>query len=247
MDGLTFVGLLRDIEQRTAGVAEVDIDTARRVVKDWLDHLRRAVSAIDSSGRHTTALRVLERSFEGILWTVRPAPQLPSNESGLMHKLGRRVRPSASPPEPVRIHVDGIALSQRLRSAAEALDDLLADPAPEPVRETLPWADDQKLLDQLWPLLGALATDNGNAALAHLRQLEQTLRLHHDIEMRVADNAATAEYFDLHPGDGDHYVTVTPALLVRGQLLKRGEARRPKGVDVAADGPRTTPDRGATT
>ncbi|MGH3611051.1 MAG: hypothetical protein ACRDRK_00210 [Pseudonocardia sp.] len=248
MGGLTFARLLRDaLAQRTAVVAEIDLDMAKRMVDDWLEHIRRAVARIDPSGRHTVALRVLERSFAGVLRAVRPAPPPPSNESGL-RKLSRWVLTVEPPPEPARVHLDGRALFQQLLYTAEAVDALLDDAvAPEPVRETLPWADDQELLAQLWPLLSALATDNGDAALAQLRQLEQTLRLHHGVEMRVADDTATAEDFDLHPGDGDHYVTVTPAVLVRGKLWKRGEARRPKGVDVAADGPRTAPDREAAT
>lgn len=249
MAGLTFAGMLRDAPTHDPTVvAEVDLGTAKRMVDDWFEHIRRTVSDVDPSGGHTTALRVLERSFRGVLLAVRPAPPPPPPESGWVQRLGRRVPPWESPPEPAQMHVDSRVLCQQLLHAAEAVDALLAESvAPEPVvRETLPWADDQELLGQLWPLLGALATDNGDAALAQLRQLEQTLRLHHGVEMRVADETATAEYFDLHPGDADRYVTVTPALVVRGRLWKRGEARRPRDVDVTTDGTRITPDRGAT-
>lgn len=243
MAGLTFAGLLRDAHaQRSADAAEVDLGTAKQMVGDWLEHIRRAVAQVDSSGRHATALRVLERSFSGVLRAVPPALP-PSKESKLDRVLQR-----LSPPERARVYLDRRVLFQQLLHTAEALDDLLEDAvAPQPDRETLPWADDQELLAQLWPLLTALATKSGDAALLHMEQLAQTLRLDHDIEMRIADATVTAEDFDLYPGDEDHYVTVTPALLVRGKLWKRGEARCPRGVAVAADGPLTAPDGGATT
>jgi len=98
------------------------------------------------------------------------------------------------------------------------------------------WTDrgnGDKLLEQLQPLFGALATRNGDAALAELGLLAERLRAQ-DIQMLLADDT-TADCFTLYDGDADSYVTVTPAIAVRGKLRVRGEARRPRDTEARGD------------
>ncbi len=245
MHQLSLTALLHEARTaRPAEAEEVTLRAARQTVHNWLGHVRSAVTRTDPSGRSATAVRVLERSSAGVLQAVHTALP-PTGRPSQLQRLRQSVR-SSGPSEPDRLRVDTAALFTQLLAVAEAVDALLEDAAvPEPVRETLPWADDQELLAHLWPLLGALATSNGDAALVQLRRLEQTLRLRKDIEMRVADDTTSAEEFDLHPGDEDGYVTVTPALFVRGRLWKRGEARCPRGIAIAVEKPRDTPGQGA--
>ena len=192
MCDFTFARLLQAArEERTNELGEMDLGVAKWTVADWLEHIRRTLVQIDPKGRYAAALTVLQRSFNGVLLSVQPArPSPPRDEAGFGRTLNRLtplLKSSPEPPaEPVPVLLDGRVLFKQLLYTAEAVDALLDEAAvPEPVRETLPWADDQELLRQLWLLLGALATANGDAALAQLRQLEQTLRLHHDIEMRL--------------------------------------------------------------
>lgn len=253
MGGLTFAGLLLDARAQCSSLKgnvdlPKDLPIATRLVDEWLRYIRRAITRGAVSGGHVAALAVMERSFGGVLRAMKPAEPPLSRQTRLLYSVTRALWTSEPPPEPAptQVHLDVDALFVGLSHTAEAVDALLDDVAAmEPVRETLPWADDHELLAQLWPLLCALATNNGEAALAQLRELEQTLRLHHDVEICLADET-TAEAFDLHPGSTDRYVTITPALIVRGRVWKRGEARLPEDTDVTAPGPRTTHGEGAT-
>jgi hypothetical protein len=211
---------------RTKRKADLSPRQAREELGQWLGQLGRDVEQAGPSSARASALACLRYSFLGFL-TALSAPRIervsvnvsetgPGDEG----RSQRDARPEA------RVYLSEDRLFNQLRAAAEALDNMLAWLEPPPPPEPKTWADDDKLLEQLQPLLGALAARNGEAALAELGLLAERLRAQ-DIEMRLADDT-TADWFTLYDGDADGYVTVTPAIAVRGELRKRGEARRPR-------------------
>jgi hypothetical protein len=206
------------------------------------------------------ALAILEASFSGVLTSIttarrpnsageRPDPgrgQRPPDDLGrggggwgisLPNPFGRA--PDPAPPARTEwaqasVYVTSETLYQQLLAACEAIDTLLdlAEPPP-PEKEPLPWADDQDLLKELHSLFTALATRNGESALQRLELLQRRLRTRNGIDVVLASEA-TAHLFKIYPGtdpDDQSYVTVAPAMLTRGRLWCKGEAKGPARAD----------------
>ena len=226
MNEVTLAGLLQ-AAARGRQPSKVSPSQAREDVGQFLRKLQRDVEQAGASPAQVAALTCLQRSFLGV-FSALSAPRL--EKVGTREKkvkLGPFDVSSVSIPElQARVEVDEDTLFGQLRAAAEALDDLVAQLAPPSPPEPALWAKDDRLLEQLQPLFGALATRNGDAALAELGLMAERLKAQ-DIEMLQADDT-TAHCFTLYDGDADDYVTVTPAIAVRGELRVRGEARRPR-------------------
>jgi hypothetical protein len=205
---------------------------AREELDQWLGYVQSGVEQAGASPAQLSALTCLRRAFLGVLAALAD-PRIV--------KVGERKQTVVELPFPrtrvipelkARVDVSEDMLFEQLRGAAEALDKLLALQVPPPPRPG-PWTEDDKVLDQLQPLFGALATRNGEAAIAELDLLAERLRVQ-GVEMVLA-TGDTADWFSLYDGDDDGYVTVTPAIAVRGELRRRGEARRPREVGQPAD------------
>jgi hypothetical protein len=204
--------------------AKLSPSEARDEVGAWLGQLQRDAEQAGASPAQRSALSYLRRSFLGVL-TALAAPRIEEvGESSQRIGLGNLGQPF--PKFEARVDLSQDLLFEQLRAAAEALDDLLAGLAPPPSPEPKPWADDDRLLDLLQPLFGALVAESGEAAIFELGRLAERLRAD-AIEMVLA-NDTTADWFTLYDGDADGYVTVTPAIAARGELRRRGEARRPR-------------------
>lgn len=226
MNEVTLAGLL-PTAPRGRWQSKVPPSQAREEVSQVLRQLQRDVEQAGASPAQVSALACLQRSFLGV-FAALSAPWLEEvGTKTVKVKLGSFDVSSATiPAYEARVAVRADLLFDQLRAAVEALDDLLARLAAPPSPEPKSWAEDDRLLEQLQPLFSALATRNGDAALAELGLLAGRLRAQ-GIEMMLADDA-TADCFTLYDGDADSYVTVTPAIAVRGELRVRGEARRPR-------------------
>jgi hypothetical protein len=236
MSEVTLAGLLQAL-YRGQRSPKVSPSQARDDMSQWLAQLRCDAEQAGASPAQVSALACLQRSFLGPFIALS-TPWL--EEVGTKKvPLGFLDITSVAVPEyEARVGIREDMLFDQLRAAAEALDDLLARlaPPPPPPPEPRSWAEDGKLLEQLQPLFGALATQNGDAALAELGLLAERLRAQ-GVEMVLADED-TAGYFKLYDGEADDYVTVTPAITVRGELRQQGEARRPRGGDQQEGMPR---------
>ena len=196
------------------------------------------------------AITVLRASFSGVLTSITT----PRQPHGAAEWDGRGADPRSfgnqgrgggwgipfirndNPPPPAppeRDHgglVTSETLYQQLMGACEAIDALLdLTKPPPPIREPLPWADDSDLLKELHSLFTALATRNGDSALQRLELLESRLRTRDGIDVVLA-GPDTAHLFKIYPNadpDDQSYVTIGPAMRVRGQLWRQGEARGP--------------------
>lgn len=236
MNDVTLAELLQAAPRRRRK-SKLSPTQAREELGQWLQQLQSDVEQAGASPEQLSALTCLQRSFLGIL-TALSAPRIEEVSVNIrqigLSDVGRSER---IPELRARVDLSEDQLFAQLRATAEALDNLLARLAPPPPPPPKPWAEDDKLLEQLQPLFGALATRNGDAALAELGLLAERLRAQ-DIEMLMADDT-TADGFTLYEGNVDSYVTVTPAIAVRGELRVRGEARRPRDTrplsDVVAD------------
>jgi hypothetical protein len=237
MSEVTLAGLLQAAPRGTQQ-SPVSPREAREEVVQWLRQLQRDAEQAGASPAQLSALDCLGRSFLGA-FAALCTPWVETRKVDRPTKLGPFSTPFTVPVEEpeAKVGFNEKELFNQLRDAAEAFDDLLAGPAPPPPPEPKPWADDDKLLELVQPLFGALAAENGDAAIFELGRLAERLRAQ-DIEMLLADDT-TADCFRLYNGNADNYVTVTPAIVVRGELRVRGEARRPRDTrprgDVVAD------------
>jgi hypothetical protein len=137
-------------------------------------------------------------------------------------------RPSPGPPD-TTVVVISQTLHDQLFSACEAVDRILEAAEPPPEKEEVPWARTEDFLKELLPLLTAYVNHNGEGALDQIGFLEERLRTGYGIEVKTADEE-TASLFEVHPNsdplDGT-YETRVPAVLVEGQVWRKGEALGP--------------------
>jgi hypothetical protein len=153
--------------------------------------------------------------------------------------------PAPQPSEPVTPRpeepmVDMRRLLPILRSILEAADGVLAaaEPPPPPAPELLPWDKDKDLIDLSHQLLEAGSTQDGKEALLRIEDLRGQLAAR-GIRTITFDGGNSELFQFLRNPDPDDmsHTTVRPALVVGGQILRRGQVRGPEPATTAPSAP----------
>jgi hypothetical protein len=252
----------------------VSADVAKRALREVFDDIEREfdtgwgarAAETDEERQRREAVRLLRATIVGTLSAVlspppsasgRPPPPLPPQRPVRIPLIGLsfgEARPPGPPAEKrdsrPRVHTP--TLHSQLLAAFEAADELLAAARPRPPeRVTRPWSKDAELIDTLHDLLAAGVFGDGEMGLRYIAGLRGKLAQHHDIEV-VAYDGSNDELFTVSPNRDPansadpRGTTLRPALLVHGQLLRRGEARAPAPTEDSDDS-EDSEDRGGNT
>ncbi|MFC4120932.1 hypothetical protein [Nonomuraea zeae] len=192
--------------------------SVRTVVGGVLESLRLQRPAAPPPPERTDLLRRL-RALVG-----NPPP----GRGDLLRRLRALI---AGPPPPVKVVVDVDELLGAVEDAFAGLDravmvmtDLPAGP--------VPWHEDRDLVALLHDLLSAGVRERPDLALRRIQVVEETLRMHRGIDTVRYDPDAPdhdGKLFNFprgsEPGDPG-LTTYEPALLVDGQVIRRGKVTR---------------------
>ncbi|WP_066956310.1 hypothetical protein [Streptomyces lushanensis] len=153
---------------------------------------------------------------------------------------------TAVPPAPAPAQVAVAKVLDGVRGALEAADQVAVAMTPrQPEPETLPWTEDDELIDMLHDVLAAGARGREGFALARITDLEETLHSR-GIQAVRYDAAGTGSegdpgLFDFVEGarPGEPGMTLVPALVdltEDGRTLRRGRVRPPAPARTTKDG-----------
>ncbi len=254
-----FARVRQGLETDLPGLASVR--DATKALREALERLPEACAGEDA-GPVALAGDMVRAAVLGTLGAVRgsdpPAsnhreePRRGGRRGGLIDKIRpgdnhRDREPDRRPEEPPRLPsepaVHTPTLLDQLTAAFEAADRVLAAAEPPPPeRVVLGWAEDTQLLDVFHELLTADAERDGELALRHIAHLKSTLRLQHGIEaVEYDEGTENAFTYMQHTDPADRRIlTVRPALVASGRLLRRGEVRGPKRPELT---PNATPEQ----
>ncbi|MFE1959263.1 hypothetical protein [Streptomyces sp. NPDC059479] len=153
----------------------------------------------------------------------------------MLNRLAPQASPkeAAAPPAPAQVAVAKVL--DGVRGALEAADQVVVAMIPrQPEPETLPWTEDDELIDMLHDVLAAGSRGREGFALARIADLEETLHSR-GIQAVRYDAAGTGSegdpvLFDFVEGarPGAPGLTLVPALVdltADGRTLRRGRVR----------------------
>ncbi|MFD7898270.1 hypothetical protein [Streptomyces sp. NPDC059743] len=157
----------------------------------------------------------------------------------MLNRLAPQASPkeAAAPPAPAPAQVAVAKVLDGVRGALEAADQVVVAMIPrQPEPETLPWTEDDELIDMLHDVLAAGSRGREGFALARIADLEETLHSR-GIQAVRYDAAGTGSegdpvLFDFVEGarPGAPGMTLVPALVdltEDGRTLRRGRVRPP--------------------